>query len=147
MKKYAYIAIGGMLGSMLRYFIKNINFNNYKEAMQIPIDTMLINVSGSFLLALILTISFEIYKFDADLRLGIATGFFGAYTTFGSLCKETVNLINKGEYFSSISYIGASTIMGLAAVYLGVALARKVISKSVHYHNDPGNEQQGLGER
>ena len=92
MRKYIFIAIGGMLGAILRYFIKNIHIYNYKEA--IPINTLLINVSGSFLLALILTIAFEIFEFDADLRLGIATGFLGAYTTFSTLCKETVNLMN-----------------------------------------------------
>jgi len=138
MRKYTLIAIGGMVGAMLRYFIKNIHIYHYKEA--IPINTLLINVSGSFLLALILAISFEIYEFDADIRLGIATGFLGAYTTFGSLCKETVNLMKQGDYYSSISYIGFSTMFGLAAAYFGVILAREVVSKFAHHHNDADYE-------
>ena len=132
MRKYKLIALGGMLGAILRYLIKNIHiYNEY-----IPINTFLINVSGSFLLALILTISFETFEFDSDLRLGIATGFLGAYTTFSTLCKETVNLIRQGDYYSAISYIGLSTIMGLAAAYFGVVVAREVVSKFVNPKKD-----------
>lgn len=129
MRKYTFIAIGGTLGAILRYVIKNIHIYNYKDVL--PINTLLINVSGSFLLALILTIAFEVFEFDADLRLGIATGFLGAYTTFSTLCKETVNIMNQGYYFSSILYIGVTTILGLAAVYFGVVLARKALFKFV----------------
>lgn len=134
MRKYTLIAIGGMLGAILRYVIKNMHVYHYKEV--IPINTLLINVSGSFLLALTLTIAFEIYEFDADVRLAIATGFLGAYTTFGGLCKETVNLMKQGYYYSAISYIGFSTIFGLASVYFGVVLAREVVSKFVDHHDD-----------
>ena len=134
MRKYIFIAIGGMLGAILRYFIKGIHISHYEGIM--PINTFLINISGSFLLALILTISFEIYEVDADLRLGIATGLLGAYTTFSTLCKETVNLISQGYYFSSLSYIGFSTIFGLVAAYIGVIIARKAVSKFVHHQSD-----------
>ncbi|MCJ7687743.1 MAG: fluoride efflux transporter CrcB [Clostridiaceae bacterium] len=139
MRKYTLIAIGGMLGAILRYFIKNIHIYHYKGV--IPINTLLINISGSFVLALTLTVAFEIYELDADLRLGIATGFLGAYTTFSTLCKQTVNLMNQGYYYSSISYIGFSAIFGFAAAYLGVALARKVVLKFTHHHNDADDVQ------
>jgi len=137
MRKYTFIALGGMLGAILRYGIKNIHIYHYKEV--IPINTLLINVSGSFLLALILTITFEIFQFDSDLRLGIGTGFLGAYTTFSSLCKETVNLMKQGDYYYSLTYIGLSTILGLAAAYFGVILSREVISKFINTHDDSDN--------
>ncbi len=129
MRKYILIALGGMLGAILRYVIKDIHIFQYEA---IPIDTLFINVSGSFLLALILTIAYEVFQFHDDLRLGIATGFFGAYTTFGTLCKETVNLINEGHYYWAISYIALSVIFGLAVAYLGVVLARSAGLKFVH---------------
>ncbi|MBU3180568.1 fluoride efflux transporter CrcB [Clostridium psychrophilum] len=125
MRKYIYIAIGGMLGAVLRYIIKNIHIINYKEI--IPINTLFVNISGSLLLALTLTIAFEVFTFDADIRLGIATGFLGAFTTFSTLCKETVNLMRQGDYYSSISYIGFSVMLGLCASYFGVVIAREVI--------------------
>lgn len=140
MRKYIIIAIGGMLGAILRYAIENIHFYNYKDV--IPINTLLINISGTFLLALILTICFEVFEFDADIRLGIATGFLGAYTTFSTLCKEAVNLMNQGYYYSSISYVGISIMMGLAAAYFGVVLAREVVAKFIDKHNDSDDVEQ-----
>ncbi|HEY0221367.1 fluoride efflux transporter CrcB [Lactovum miscens] len=133
MRKYTFIAIGGMLGAILRYTIKNIHIFSYKEV--IPINTLIINVSGTLLLALVLTISFEIFELDADIRLGIATGFLGAYTTFSTLCKETVNLMNQGDYYSAISYIGFTVMLGLAAAYFGVVLARDVVAKFIDKDN------------
>jgi CrcB protein len=124
MRKYIYIGLGGILGTYLRYYIRNIQIYNYHG--NVPINTLAINVSGSFLLALILTIAFEIWEINANLRLGITTGFLGAFTTFSTLCKETVVLFKEGDYFSSISYITLSTMLGLAAAYFGVILARKM---------------------
>lgn len=83
------------------------------------------------MLALILTIAFEIWEMDESIRLGISTGFLGGYTTFSTLCKETVTLLNKGDYFSAITYITISTVLGLIGVYFGVIVAREVIAKVV----------------
>ena len=137
MRKYIFIVIGGMLGAMLRYYIKNIRIYHYKEV--IPINTLLINVSGTFLLSLILTVAFEIYTIDSDLRLGIATGFLGAFTTFSTLCKETVNLMSQGDYYSSISYIGFSAMFGLSAAYFGVIVAREIVSNFIKEKNNPSD--------
>ena len=134
MKKYILIALGGMLGAILRYKIEHIHIYHYKEV--IPINTLLINISGSFILALILTIAFEVWNLTPDVRLGIATGFLGAYTTFSTLCKETVNLMKQGYYYSSISYICFSTMLGLTAAYFGVVLAREIVVKLVRGNND-----------
>lgn len=129
MRKYIFIGLGGILGAILRYYIKNIHINNYNLA--VPLNTFIINITGSFALALILTIALEIYEFDSDIRLGIGTGFIGAYTTFSTMCKEAVLLISSGYYYLAISYITVSTILGLGAVYLGVLIAREVVAKIV----------------
>ena len=83
------------------------------------------------MLALFLTIAFEVMAVDPDIRLGVSTGFLGAFTTFSTLCKETVTLMVSGEYFSAILYITVSTILGFAAAYFGTVMARETISKSV----------------
>lgn len=115
------------MGAVCRFAAEGIHIYHYKES--IPLNTLIINVAGSFILALILTIAFEVWEFDSDIRLGIATGFLGAFTTFSTLCKETVKLMTGGDYFSAISYITVSTMIGLAAAYYGIVLAREVISK------------------
>lgn len=125
MRKYVYIGIGGFFGAILRVWIKGLQIYNYHE--NVPINTLFINISGCFILALVLTIALEITGFSSNLRLGIATGLLGTYTTFSTLCKETVGLIHQGYYFSAISYITVSTMLGLAATYLGIVVAREVI--------------------
>jgi len=127
MRKYIYIFIGGMLGAVLRFTIHNIHILNYQG--KFPLNTLVINITGCFILALFITIVLEVLDIDADIRLGIATGFIGAYTTFSTFCKETVVLIVGGEYFSAIFNIVSSTILGLAATYLGIIVARGIITK------------------
>lgn len=142
MKNYIYIGIGGFLGAISRVFIKNIHIYHYKEL--IPLNTLLINVSGSFILALLLTIAFEIWEMDESLRLGITTGFLGGYTTFSTLCKEIVGLITKGDYFSAITYITISTVLGFLGVYLGIVVAREVIGKIIKDKNLKDNDIDAL---
>ena len=134
MRKYIIIGCGGFLGAILRYLIKGIQIYNFHG--NLPLNTLIINVTGTFILALVLTIAFEIWNFDSNIRLGIATGFLGAYTTFSTLCKEIVELLYKGHYFIGISYIVVSIMFGIVAVYFGIVLAREVISKLVKGKKD-----------
>ena len=127
LQKYIYIMIGGALGAVLRLLVKNTPIWNYFG--NIPLNTLLINITGCFLLALFLVVALEIIDVDANVRIGVSTGFLGAFTTFSSLCKENVLLMLNGDFFSAISYITISIVLGLAASFLGVVLARKVIAK------------------
>jgi CrcB protein len=87
--------IGGALGAMLRLAVKNISIGQYQGSF--PLNTLIINISGSFVLAFFLTMTLEFFEFDADVRLGISTGFLGAYTTFSTLCRESVLLLAGGN--------------------------------------------------
>ena len=127
MQKYIYISIGGALGSVLRLLIGNAHIGNYNGIF--PLNTLAINIVGTFTLALFLTVAYEIMEIDADLRLGVSTGFLGAFTTFSTFCKETASLMTGGEYFTAVAYITISAILGLAAAYLGMILARETVVK------------------
>lgn len=137
MQKYILIGCGGFLGAIVRFLIKGVPIANYHE--NIPLNTLIINVSGAFLLGLILTTAFEVWEFSPDIRLGIATGFLGAFTTFSTMCKETVTLIMNGDYFSAVSYLTVSVMLGLAASFFGVVLAREVGSKLFKNRNKDVN--------
>jgi len=89
------------------------------------------------LLALILTVSFEIWEFDSDIRIGITTGLLGAFTTFSTLCKETAELLGSGDYFSAVSYVTVSAMLGLGAAYFGIVLAREVLAKFMRGKEKP----------
>lgn len=127
MQKYIYILIGGALGAVLRVVIKSINLFNYSG--NIPLNTLIINISGAFILMFFLTVAFEVAEFDANVRLGISTGFIGAFTTFSTLCKETTIMIFNGYYMSAFAYILLSGMLGLVVAYAGYVLAKKTISK------------------
>ena len=123
MRKYLFIGAGGFAGAVLRFYIKGIHIFHYKETM--PLDTLIINVVGCFILGLFLTVALEVWEIYTNIRLGIATGLLGAFTTFSTLCKEAYILIIKGDYYSAISYVTLSIMLGIAAVYFGTVLARE----------------------
>lgn len=137
MRKYILIGIGGFFGAIGRYLIKLIVIGGYRE--NIPLNTLFINIFGSFLLALILTLALEVWVFDPDIKLGVTTGFLGAFTTFSTFCKETVTLLRAGDYFSAISYLTVSVGLGLGAIYLGMILARELGPKLVKKKEPPVN--------
>lgn len=129
MRKYIYIGLGGALGASLRYLIKEISINKYQQT--IPIDTLLINIVGCFLLAFILTVALDVLRRRPNLKLGITIGFLGAFTTFSTICKEIVDLASNGHYLIAVFYFTASTVFGLMAAYLGFISAKKIfIEKS-----------------
>ncbi|AGK96946.1 fluoride efflux transporter FluC [Clostridium pasteurianum] len=128
MKKYLYIGGFGFIGAIMRFTIKNINFQNYIG--QIPINTLIINVTGSFFLAFIFGVTKERYKIKEEVKLGITTGLLGTYTTFSSLCKEEVNLITKGEYYSASMYIFLSLLLSIIAIYVATAISKSIGKKN-----------------
>lgn len=121
MRKYVFISIGGIIGAVLRYLIRSIPWDHYSG--NLPVNTLIINITGSFIIAFVLTAANDVLKLDADLKAGVATGFIGAYTTFSTLCKETANLISQGHYSSAVFYVTVSALLGIAAVYAGVTIA------------------------
>jgi len=122
MRKYLYIGIGGFLGAIFRFSVKNVQLAD--NIANIPLSTLFVNISGCFFLAFILTAAFSFIKLDADIRLGLSTGLLGAYTTFSTLCKETVQLLENGMYLASFAYISLTVLLGFAAAYAGFVTAR-----------------------
>lgn len=127
MRKYVYMMIGGAAGAPLRVLLRNLPV--WSHVGGIPVNTLAVNIIGSFFLAFFLAVAFEVAKFDADIRLGVSTGFLGAFTTFSTLSKETALLMFSGDYIPAISYILLSGGLGLAAAYLGAVLAGEYIAK------------------
>ena len=125
MRRYIYIGIGGFLGAILRYVLKNWQVLHLSNKFYL--NTVIINIIGCFILAFFLRLAFDIWEIDSDIRLGISTGFIGAFTTFSTLCKEFTVLLFSGDAFFSFFYLLLSIGAGLCAVYLGDASAKKII--------------------
>lgn len=123
MRKYIYIGIGAFLGAALRFWAQAIPIG---ESFHVYFGTLLINIAGCFLLALILTAAFEVWELDPSIRLGLTTGFLGAFTTFSALCKQTTELLFRGDYYLAAAYLTLCAMLGLGAVYAGVIAARLI---------------------
>lgn len=124
MKKYVYIAAGGMLGALARYGIKASDW--FPAQWDFPFNTLITNLLGCFLIALILTAATDRLEIGPDLRIGITSGFIGAFTTFSALCRETFQVFADGRYAVGFLYVAASFLMGFGSILLGVTVAHCV---------------------
>lgn len=93
---------------------------------EFPLGTFLINLSGSFILGLFLTLIAVKYILPVEWRLFFATGFVGAYTTFSSLTNETIALFQQGYWPTGLLYSAASLAGGMICVWLGTELGRRL---------------------
>jgi CrcB protein len=121
------LAIGtaGFIGALSRYGIVLLS-GRWVRAGGFPWATLVINVTGSAFLG-------WFYAFmekrmtgphAVTLRLAIATGFVGAYTTFSTYMFETDGLISKGSYIQATGYLFGSLVFGLLGVRTGIIIAR-----------------------
>jgi CrcB protein len=122
--RYLAVAAGGALGAIARYYLGNSALS--RTAAPFPTSTFVINVTGSFILGLFLTLVTERINISPHLRLAVAVGFVGAYTTFSTFEYETVKLIEEHGYLLAFLYVASSLIVGLMAVWGGIILARKI---------------------
>jgi CrcB protein len=122
--KYLAVAAGGALGAMARYYLNGSQLS--RIAVPFPTATFVINVTGSFILGFFLTLVTERVSVNPHLRLAVAVGFVGAYTTFSTFEYENARLIEGREYLTTFLYVVLSFIVGFAAVWGGIIMARKL---------------------
>ncbi len=116
----ASVAVGGALGSTLRYVL------NYwiGQPNGLPIGILIVNLSGTFLLGLIATLFLERFGVSDQLRLAITVGLLGGFTTFSTVWLDTLHLLNGGRWGWAFANLIVSAVGGLAAAWLGQQLAR-----------------------
>lgn len=119
------VAVGGFLGGEARYLL-GLAFPTAHGAF--PATIFAINVSGSFILALLLVLILEVWPPTKYLRPLLATGFCGAYTTFSTWMVDTDRLISAGRYAIAAANILGSLFAGLAATTLGLAFGRALVA-------------------
>lgn len=123
------ISLGAIAGSLSRYYI-NIWFKNIALVDYFAFGTLFVNITGSFLMGLFLTLTAKgLANFSPDLIAMIAVGFLGSYTTFSSYELEVINLLLIGQKKLSILYWLGSPILGFLAISLGVKLGNFIVDK------------------
>jgi CrcB protein len=125
MKKYILVFILGAVGAAARFGVKSIDLSPL--SVNFPLNTLLINIIGSFIFSFILTLALKTRNINPNLRLGLTAGFLSAFTTFSTLCREIIGLITAAHYIPAVLYVMLSFLLGLAAAYAAALTARAVV--------------------
>lgn len=129
MRKYYFIAAGGAIGSLLRHELKASSsiFQTPDLLLNLSFNILLINIFGCLLLGILNAVFSKTNRINNDLKLGVTAGFVGAFTTFSTFCKESLNILDAGLTNTFFYYIAASIIFGIAAVYLGHQIGHRIV--------------------
>jgi fluoride exporter len=118
------IGIGGFLGAISRYGVAL--WIGQRWGRTFPLGTFLINVSGSFLIGLLMSLLTERFMVNPQWRLLLIVGFLGAYTTFSTFEYETGALVKDGEWMIAMLNVVLSVIVGFIALKLGEVIAKSI---------------------
>jgi len=118
------IAIFGAIGTLARYGLQGVV--QVRTGGAFPYGTLIVNLSGCFLLGLIGQFTMNRLVISPDWRVAIAVGFFGGYTTFSSFGWETAKMLEDGEWLRATTYVAASVVAGLFLSVVGIHLANKI---------------------
>jgi CrcB protein len=118
------IGIGGFAGAVARYGIAV--WIGQRWGRSFPLGTFVINVSGSFLIGLLMTLMAERFTENPQWRLLLVVGFLGAYTTFSTFEYETGALLKDGEWLFAGLNVVLSVIVGFIALKLGEVIGKTI---------------------
>lgn len=118
------IALFGAIGTLARYGLQGVV--QVRMGSMFPYGTLLINLTGCFFLGLLGQLTLNRMLISSDLRIAIAVGFFGGYTTFSSFGWETAKMLEDGEWLRATTYVSASVIAGLLLSVAGIRLANRI---------------------
>ena len=117
--KFLYIATGGALGSILRFFVSYICKIYF---LYFPVGTLLVNVIGSFLAGLLVSYLNNKEISEIIIKYFFIIGFLGSFTTFSAFSIDTLELFRQNEISLSVLYIMLSIILSIFAAYAGFIL-------------------------
>lgn len=121
---YLVIGAGGFLGAIVRYMISV--WIGQRWGRSFPLGTFVVNVSGSFLIGLLMTFMSDRFTENPQCRTFLVIGFLGAYTTFSTFEYETGALVRDGEWLYALLNVIGSVLAGFIALKLGDAIAKGI---------------------
>jgi len=119
------VGIGGALGSILRFWLSS--YIGSRMGHRFPYGTLVVNITGSFLIGLILAMLIARTDWSPNWRYLIPIGFIGGYTTFSAFTYETLRTMQDGQFGLALLYVAVSVIVGLAAVWGGLVAGRMIL--------------------
>ena len=123
MDKYLVVLAGAGLGGLARYVAGTSIMSKYGG--RFPLGTFVINVTGSFLIGVVMTLLTERFHPHPNWRLFLVVGVLGGYTTFSSFEYETSQAVRNGERWMGLIYVMGSVFLGYLGVWLGALLTAR----------------------
>lgn len=118
------VAIGGAIGASLRHLVGLWALRWFGSGF--PWGTLAVNVIGSFAMGLMIELLARRLGASAELRLLVATGLLGGFTTFSAFSLDTIVLWERGEIGLAFTYVTASVVVAIAALFAGLMLGRSL---------------------
>src|ERR1700761_6827730 len=124
MGRYLCVLAGGAVGSLARYLLGRAFTQRFPNST-FALGTFVINVTGSFLIGLLMTLIVERFRLPHYWQLTLVVGLLGGYTTFSSFEYDAYLATRTGNHWLTLAYLVGSVAFGYAAVWLGVLAAGK----------------------
>lgn len=121
-----YIALGSAAGGVTRFLLGG--FVQRALGTTFPTGTLVVNITGSFLLGFLLRYALATPAVSPEMRALLTTGFCGGYTTFSTFSYETATLLEDGDHRRAIVYIVASIVISLLGTFAGFASASRLLA-------------------
>jgi fluoride exporter len=121
--RYLAVMLGAAIGGALRYALSSVV--GWRFGGRLPLGTMIVNVSGCFVIGILATLLAERLDVHPNWRLFLVVGVLGGYTTFSSFAWETFESVRGGNALYGFANVVLSVVAGYGAVWCGALLARK----------------------
>ncbi|MDW8352735.1 MAG: fluoride efflux transporter CrcB [Anaerolineae bacterium] len=118
MQRVLLVGLGGGIGAVLRYLFSGYIQGAMQDA-QFPFGTMIVNLSGCFVIGALSQLADARGVFTGEARLFVFTGMLGGYTTFSTFANESMNLLRDGQALSTFANVSVQVVCGLLAVWAG----------------------------
>ncbi len=120
--KLFYLILGGAAGTVSRYALSAVVHENVGHGF--PYGTLVVNALGCFVIGALSTLNEGNFLLDDNMKMLLAVGFCGAFTTFSTFILETSHLAKGGESLRAIFYIAISILAGVVAFIAGHRLGK-----------------------
>ena len=124
MQHFLLVAAGGALGSGLRHLTNVAALRLFGPGF--PWGTLTVNVAGCLVMGLFVELLARRFGGSAELRLFVATGILGGYTTFSAFSLDFAVLYGRGAFAQAFLYVAGSVVVSIAALFLGMWLAKSL---------------------
>jgi fluoride exporter len=124
LQKYLWIAIGGSLGSLARYWVGSTVGN--RMGSRFPYGTFVVNITACVIVGFSLAFLGKRSELNPAWRFLVPIGFLGAYSTFAAFEWETFSSLQTGAFLIAALYVILSLLLGLVGVWCGVLMARAI---------------------